>query len=433
MEHSMEKDEKFLFEHIIQNMPDGIIVVSFEGKISICNPSASKMLGFGKDELVGKSIAFLMNISEKNDEFFSVILDTVYAKSKISKTLPYFEDTGCKYYHVTTDYLTHGGEKLGLIATISDRTDEVGLFISNKRLANQVITLMNSFVEVIVTAVEEKSPYNANHTKNMVRYASGYLDWLRERGELSKRTAENTAPFLMSVWLHDMGKLLVPPEILDKPTRLGNALDGVLHRIETAQLMLRIKMAEEKSGEPYRQQYDRLAEARELILTANTAGFLSDDTIARLSEASELQCLTAGGESIPLLSSSELEAITVVKGTLTDGERRIIESHVSLTQKLLSKMEFRGEYKKVPFWAGSHHEFIDGSGYPDKLGGNEIPWETRLLTIIDIYDALTAEDRPYKPPMPPEKAFAVLRDMSAGGKLDSEILESFCESGVWKK
>jgi HD-GYP domain-containing protein (c-di-GMP phosphodiesterase class II) len=96
-------------------------------------------------------------------------------------------------------------------------------------------------------------------------------------------------------------------------------------------------------------------------------------------------------------------------------------------------MEFRGEYKKVPFWAGSHHEFIDGSGYPDKLGGNEIPWETRLLTIIDIYDALTAEDRPYKPPMPPEKAFAVLRDMSAGGKLDSEILESFCESGVWKK
>ncbi|MBQ8123846.1 MAG: hypothetical protein IJ170_11190 [Ruminococcus sp.] len=96
-------------------------------------------------------------------------------------------------------------------------------------------------------------------------------------------------------------------------------------------------------------------------------------------------------------------------------------------------MEFRGEYKKVPLWAGSHHELLDGSGYPDKLSGDDIPWETRLLTIIDIYDALTAEDRPYKPPMPPEKAFDVLRDMSSNGKLDAQLLESFFKSGAWKK
>jgi HD-GYP domain-containing protein (c-di-GMP phosphodiesterase class II) len=75
---------------------------------------------------------------------------------------------------------------------------------------------------------------------------------------------------------------------------------------------------------------------------------------------------------------------------------------------------------------------LDGSGYPAHLQSDAIPWETRLLTILDIYDALTAEDRPYKPPLPPEKAFAILRDMASNGKIDAEILESFYASGAWK-
>ena len=95
-------------------------------------------------------------------------------------------------------------------------------------------------------------------------------------------------------------------------------------------------------------------------------------------------------------------------------------------------MEFRGDYKKVPLWAAGHHELLDGSGYPERLSGEDIPWETRLITIIDIYDALTAEDRPYKPPMKPEKAFAVLDDMAEQGKIDKTILNSFRSSEAWK-
>ena len=112
---------------------------------------------------------------------------------------------------------------------------------------------------------------------------------------------------------------------------------------------------------------------------------------------------------------------------------RIMESHVSLTAKLLSKMEFRGDYRKVPGWAGGHHELLDGSGYPEHLKADAIPWETRLLTIIDVYEALTADDRPYKPPMPPEKAFAILHEMADSGKIDAAIVTSFYESGAWKK
>ena len=125
--------------------------------------------------------------------------------------------------------------------------------------------------------------------------------------------------------------------------------------------------------------------------------------------------------------------MTIVRGTLTADEQKIVESHVTFTRALLSKMAFHGVYENVPQWAAGHHELLDGSGYPDKLTAESIPWETRLLTIVDVYDALTAEDRPYKPPLPPEKAFAILRDMAAQGKVDSNILESFFNSGAWKK
>ena len=96
-------------------------------------------------------------------------------------------------------------------------------------------------------------------------------------------------------------------------------------------------------------------------------------------------------------------------------------------------MEFVGEYKKVPEWASEHHECLDGSGYPDGLKGNEIPWEARLLSVIDIFDALTADDRPYKPPMTPEKAFGILKDLAEHGKLDKEIVKSFYESNAWNR
>jgi len=98
---------------------------------------------------------------------------------------------------------------------------------------------------------------------------------------------------------------------------------------------------------------------------------------------------------------------------------------------MLNKMLFTGTYKNVPFWSGSHHEFLNGKGYPNHLTADELPNESRLLTIIDVYDALTAEDRPYKPPMPPEKAFSILESMRDDGQIDGKLLELFKESKAW--
>lgn len=267
----------------------------------------------------------------------------------------------------------------------------------------------------------------------MVRFATRYLEWLNRQGRLTEFTMENTAPFIMSIWLHDIGKLLIPPEIMDKPTRLGECMKDVSHRIEITKLMLKMKMMscpDEK--EQLQARLEEISEANDLITECNTIGFLDDKRRERLKKISELKCITAEGEEIPIFTEYELESITVVKGTLTKNERKVVESHVNFTRDLLAKMEFRGDYRNVPMWAAGHHEMLDGSGYPDGISGADIPWETRLLTIIDIYEALTAKDRPYKPPVSSEKAFAILREMSDNGKLDRDILASFCESDAWR-
>ena len=203
----MKYQGDFLINRILEDMSDGVIVIGFDGTIMLYNSAAERILGMSDDMLRGKN--------------------------KIVKTLPCFRGEETLYLRITTDFLTHGDEKIGVIAQLSDITEGTMLFIANKRLANQITELMHSFVEIMVTAIDEKSPYNANHTKSMVKYAKRYLCWLDEQGILNDFTSENTSPLLMSIWLHDIGKLLVPPEVMDKPTRLGNAEMDILHRIKS--------------------------------------------------------------------------------------------------------------------------------------------------------------------------------------------------------
>lgn len=306
--------------------------------------------------------------------------------------------------------------------------------LNNNRLAKATQDILHSFVAVMVDAVDARSPYNANHTRSMVRYAERFLDWLDTEDVGWRFTQDERDPFLMSVWLHDIGKLVIPLEIMDKQTRLGAMEERILGRIEVARLMEQLRALKQpgQAAEAETAQ-EKLRQAAELIAKANTAGFLPDETIAALRAAGELPCLTAAGESVPLLRPEELEAITVRRGTLTAAERGEIERHVVYTGRLLQRMTFRDDYEPVPAWAAAHHEFLNGSGYPEHRTRESLPKQVRLLTILDIYDALTAEDRPYKPPMPAERAFSILESMRDEGKLDGEILELFHRSGAWKK
>ena len=306
--------------------------------------------------------------------------------------------------------------------------------LNNHKLAQEISDLLHSFVRVMVDAIDARSSYNANHTRSMVRYAERFIAWLDETGQDLRIPENEQDAFLMSIWLHDIGKLIIPLEIMDKPDRLGTMHDALKSRVEIAILMERIRSFEDPDMAAQCLEKEKtIRMAWEDIESANTAGFLDDDRLKALKSYADIICLDSEGEEIPLLNDDELEAITVRKGTLTDDERHRIEEHVVYTARMLGQMNFRGVYEQVPFWAGSHHELLNGAGYPNKLTADDIPNEVRLLTILDVYDALTAEDRPYKPPMPAEKAFSILESMRDEGRIDGDILELFKESGAWKQ
>ncbi|MBQ1850291.1 MAG: HD domain-containing protein, partial [Lachnospiraceae bacterium] len=183
--------------------------------------------------------------------------------------------------------------------------------------------------------------------------------------------------------------------------------------------------------EQYEETKKELAQDFATIQKANKAGFLTDDLYDAIQAISKKEYIDRDGLTKHWLTDHETETLSIRKGTLTAEERSIMESHVVLTRKMLERIRFSKEYSHVTRWASNHHELLNGSGYPQHLKGEQLSFQERLLTILDIFDALTASDRPYRKAIPREKAFDILRSMVDEGKLDGEVLELYLSSDAW--
>ena len=309
---------------------------------------------------------------------------------------------------------------------------QAAISVTNMQYAEQITALLDSLVGALSTAIDERTPYNANHTRNMIRYASAFLDWLDRTGDPRRFERDKRRTFLLSVWLHDVGKLVVPLEVMDKESRLGPALEEISQRFRLMSLLERVAVLE---GRLSPKEAETRSQARkdglELVHRVNTASFLPDEDLAAVEALAARTYTDETGAEMPWLTAEEVYCLSVRKGTLTPEERSVMESHVSVTARILEHVSFPKAYAQVPRWAGAHHEYLNGKGYPRHLQGEEIPWEVRLLTILDVFDALTARDRPYKEPMPVEKALGILRSMVGEGSLDGEVLALFEESEAW--
>lgn len=167
------------------------------------------------------------------------------------------------------------------------------------------------------------------------------------------------------------------------------------------------------------------------IVQANEPTVLEQESAARLEEIRQRVLEAPDGTQATLLDDAELIALSVRRGSLTEPERKEIESHVSHTFRFLSIMPWTRELKGVPLIAGAHHEKLDGTGYPRGLKAEEIPIQSKMMTIADIYDALTAADRPYKRAVPVPKALDILSDETRLGHVDSELLDVFIQQRVY--
>ncbi len=311
--------------------------------------------------------------------------------------------------------------------------------IQNVRYVQAIKGLFQSFVRVMSSAVDERTPYNGSHTRHMAAYGDKFIDYLNH----AAARAGKTEPFsparreelLMSVWLHDIGKLITPLEVMNKEARLlPEQHTAFLHRMEVIRLRGEI---DRLTGRITQEEQEALAQktydAEKLIEKINGAGFLPDDMLAAVDELAARTYLDAEGNRRPWITREEHTMLSIRKGTLSDEERRIMEDHVVVTDKLLSQIRFSNDLSHVREWAGSHHELLNGTGYPRHLKGEQVPMEVRIITILDIFDALTADDRPYKPGMPVEKALSILDSMAnKEGKLDPELTRLFIESRCWE-
>lgn len=474
----MKATEVLMFDNLLENMTDGIFIIGYDGHIRMDNTVASEVLDIGSESLSGKTIVDLISENSKNDAFFECVTLAVHKREKISEIVTFYRQDGTeRQLRLVVSPLRDREDDIAAIVMFSDVTEITDLGEQNDHLTKKLVEFIQGFVKVMVDAIDKRSHFNATHTRKMNGYATRYLDYLEEQGR--PISPEKREPFLASIWLHDVGKLVIPYRILEKPNRLADKEKDIIHRAEVSILIERLNIASLNSGEQMsgsnsvsedsgnlvsdiidkggwvnledtiknlsitdekrrkidesRAKIKKLEDAIDFIKQVNNRGFIDAGTRKRIQEIASIECHTFEGGTEYLLDNYDIEALTVERGNLTANERKIVMSHVTETQKMLEKMNFEGDFAQVPDWAGHHHEFLDGTGYPDGLSGDEISWETRLITIIDIYDALTADDRPYKPPMSAEKAFEILRSMKEEGKLDGEILEDFIKSGAWQR
>ena len=313
--------------------------------------------------------------------------------------------------------------------------------IAANTLANQlhifeIGQLFSSIVGVLIQAIDERSKYNSAHTINVKRYVTNFAKYLSECFEPDHPLHFNDnriEELSMAALLHDIGKIITPLEIMDKSTRLSGALSNIEDRFDIKKLQLEIEYLRGKmSADEYKSILEQTNIALDQIRTLNEITFLKESDKRNIENLSKITYINKNGDEVPILDEGNIACLMIPRGTLTAEERVIMEEHVVHTGKMLDKITMWKYFRNVPEWAKAHHELLDGSGYPNKLSGDEIDLETRMLTIADIFEGLTSADRPYKKSIPVVTALEILDEMAQSGKLDKELVVLFTDSKAWE-
>ncbi|MCR5685531.1 MAG: TIM barrel protein [Lachnospiraceae bacterium] len=307
---------------------------------------------------------------------------------------------------------------------------QAAISLSNMIMLKELKDLMYSFVSSFATVIDARTPYNAKHTNNVAQYCMKFIDYLNgKHAEGATKLSINDEmkeQVYLAAMLHDVGKIITPLSVMNKSDRLSTMLPIMRMRWKLIREILENKKASAKEASAAAEadaQIEELKANIEFTENANTCGFLDDEAFARIDGLKGYSYKGFDDEEIPFITEEECEELKIRKGTLTAKERAIIEEHVVYTDKILEKISFGAKYDKVRFFAGAHHEFINGKGYPKGLSADEIPLEVRILTIMDVFDSLSASDRPYRKQSSLEDTFEILRAMAGEGKLDADLVE----------
>ncbi|MEG5024489.1 HD domain-containing phosphohydrolase [Microcoleus sp. AT8-B5] len=335
---------------------------------------------------------------------------------------------------------------------------QAAISIERNQLQDSIEHLFEGFVKASVQVIEARDPCTYGHSERVAALTVRLSEEVNTVSSGGLRSIyfnnRQIQELRYAALLHDFGKIGVPEAVLTKQKKLYPAqLEIIRHRFGLAQRTMEMECVQSKykyllehstyrkhpSQEPecaqcqQIEQLDtklaeaktRLAEYWEVLLEANEPHILAAEPLAQLREISRQTYRDIDGAKKPLLNSDEILQLMVSRGNLTPEERSEIESHVTHTYEFLKQIPWTKDLKNVPDIAYGHHEKLDGTGYPRGLNKSEIPIQAQLMTIADIYDALTAGDRPYKRALRTEAAMKILRQEAAHNKINADLLELF--------
>jgi HD-GYP domain-containing protein (c-di-GMP phosphodiesterase class II) len=316
---------------------------------------------------------------------------------------------------------------------------QAAVALENHRLYRDIQLLFHGFVEAAVTAIEARDPTTGGHSHRVAELATLLAREVTESDEPTFATIRFSAQELTELhyasMLHDFGKVGVREEVLLKATKLFPwEIAEVELRFRLAALQavlesLRDELTEHQLTSRLAVLHQDLALVRRLNRPNVPFGVADREAIRLVAERWRLD----GERQELVLRPREVERLCIPRGSLDPAERLEIERHVEHTYRFLRVIPWTRELRNVPAIAYAHHEKLDGTGYPRQLTEPEIPFGAKIMAIADIYDALTAMDRPYKDPMSPERAIGVLRDEAAAGKILSPVVELFAGRQLWKR
>jgi HD-GYP domain-containing protein (c-di-GMP phosphodiesterase class II) len=397
-----------------------------------------------------------------------------------------FDFTGPRKYDQTTGYrsksmmvhplINHENDVIGVLQLLNAQDKETGevipfakeynlligalasqaaVALNNAQLVKSMRELLYSFIEIIAKAIDEKSPYTGGHIKLVVQLSMMIAERINkcETGPFKDVyfNEDQLEELRLAAWMHDVGKITTPEYVVDKSTKLETVFDRI-HLIE-----LRFQLIEQLIKSKYEKQINdaRILQASEdviqdLIKTrdieikeikedysfihrcSQADEYMSDEKIERITHIST-KTYTLDGHVTNFLTDDETQNLCIRRGTLTDEERKIIENHSIMTYKMLEPLPFPRHLLNVPLYASGHHERIDGKGYPYGVDTPDLAIQARIMAVADIFEALTAKDRPYRGPMKLSQAIDILRSMKESGHIDPDIFDLFISSGIYLK
>ena len=325
---------------------------------------------------------------------------------------------------------------------------QAAVSIQKNTLISDINNLFESFVQASVRAIEKRDPTTSGHSFRVAETTVGLMQALPRSGRLrfSEPPSEtHLKEIRYAALLHDFGKVGVREYVLVKPRKISDErLQIIGYRIELAKERLRRRALEQEYAlihgdadvlagrRTIHKRLDReiseLDSFYDAVKNANNPSVVLRGDFSHLQQIAEYPYREKDGTISGLIDAEDLLALSVRRGSLTPEEHREIQAHVGNTREFLAALPWPPELEGIPTIAGGHHEKLDGSGYPQGLIGDQIPVATRAMTVCDIYDALTANDRPYKAAIPKEAAFDILREEADAGLLDLDIVDVFIES-----